>query len=98
MKTCIEHLPIELWIEIFSYLEAHILLQAFTNLNHHFDQLLTSDYVLFNVRLGIVDRNPLEYSIKSYWSESILNYNEHLLKKNQEYIFSRSNRISRFKI
>jgi hypothetical protein len=73
MTTSIEHLPIELWIEIFSYLEAHLLLQAFTNLNHHFDQLLASDYVLFNVRLGKTDQNPLEYTSQPYWSESILN-------------------------
>ncbi|CAF3801703.1 unnamed protein product [Rotaria sp. Silwood1] len=73
MKTCIEQLPIELWIEIFSYLEAHILLQAFTNLNHYFDQLITSDYLLFNVRLGKINKNPLEYSIRPYWSENILN-------------------------
>jgi hypothetical protein len=73
MKTSIEHLPIELWMEIFSYLEAHLLLQAFANLNHYFDQLLASDYVLFNVRLGKSDKNPLEYSIQPYWSESILN-------------------------
>ncbi len=73
MKTSIEDLPVELWISIFSYLEAHDLLQAFTNLNRHFDQLIASDYLLFHVRLGKNARNPLEYSIKPYWSPSILN-------------------------
>ncbi|CAF1437945.1 unnamed protein product [Rotaria sordida] len=73
MKSCIEHLSIELWIEIFSYLEAHVLLQAFTNLNHYFDQLIASNYLLFNVRLGKIHQNSLEYSIRPYWSEKILN-------------------------
>jgi hypothetical protein len=73
MTTCIEHLPIELWIEIFSYLEAHVVLQGFTNLNHYFDQLIASDYLLFNVHLGKNDQNPLEYSIQPYWCDKILN-------------------------
>ena len=73
MKTSIEHLPIELWIEIFSYLEAHILLQAFTNLNHYFDQLIASDHLFFKVHLGKTNQNPLKYSIQPYWSETILN-------------------------
>lgn len=72
MKTSIEHLPVELWISIFSYLEAHDLIKAFTNLNYYFDQLIASDYLLFNVKLGKIDHNPLEYSIKPYWSDSIL--------------------------
>ena len=59
MKTCIEHLPIELWIEIFSYLEAHTLLQAFTNLNHYFDQLIASDHLFFNVLLGKTNRKSI---------------------------------------
>ncbi|CAF1224348.1 unnamed protein product [Rotaria sp. Silwood1] len=73
MTTSIEHLPVELWISIFSYLEAHDLFQAFTNLNNYFDQLIACDYLLFNVQLGKSDHNPLEYSIRPYWSDSILN-------------------------
>ncbi|CAF4703449.1 unnamed protein product [Rotaria sp. Silwood2] len=73
MKTSIEHLPVELWISIFSYLEAHDLFQAFTDLNNYFDKLIASDYLLFHVRLGKSDHNPLEYSIRPYWSDSILN-------------------------
>jgi len=73
MKTSIEQLPVELWISIFSYLEAHDLLQAFTNLNNYFNQLIASNYLLFHVELGKNDHNPLEYSIKPYWPDSILN-------------------------
>lgn len=73
MQTSIEDLPVELWISIFSYFEAHELLRAFTDLNRYFDQLIASDYLLFAVRLGKWDQNPLEYSIKPYWSHSILN-------------------------
>lgn len=73
MTTSIEHLPIELWIQIFSYLEAHVILQAFINLNHYFDRLIASDYLLFNVQLGNINENPLVYSIQPYWSEKILN-------------------------
>ncbi|CAF4082549.1 unnamed protein product [Adineta steineri] len=83
MITCIEHLPIELWVEIFSYLEAHIIFQGFTNLNYYFNQILTSNYILFHVQLGVVDCNPLEYSIKPYWSESILNRIINLQPKSQ---------------
>ncbi|CAF4164592.1 unnamed protein product [Adineta steineri] len=86
MITCIEHLPIELWVEIFSYLEAHIIFQGFTNLNYYFDQILTSNYILFHVQLGVVDCNPLEYSIKPYWSESILNRIINLQPKFQHHL------------
>ena len=73
MKTSIEQLPLELWIEILSYLEAHEIFHAFSRLNHYFDEILSSDYVLFNVRLNKTDRNPLEYSTQPYWPQSILN-------------------------
>jgi hypothetical protein len=73
MNTSIEDLPVELWISIFSYFEAHELLQAFSNLNNHFNQLIASDYLLFNVRLGKSNQNPFDYSTQPYWSHSILN-------------------------
>ena len=73
MKTSIEDLPVEIWMFIFAYFEAHELLHAFTNLNHYFDQLIASDYLLFPVRLGKNARNPLDYSVTPYWSHSILN-------------------------
>ncbi|UJR14380.1 hypothetical protein I4U23_001376 [Adineta vaga] len=73
MCTTFEQLPVELWISIFSYLEAHELLQAFSNLNHHINQILTSNYLVFHVRLGKTNHNPLDYSTQSYWSDSILN-------------------------
>ncbi|CAF2077456.1 unnamed protein product [Rotaria magnacalcarata] len=72
MKTLIKQLPAELWISIFSYLKAHDLLQIFTNLNTYFDELIASDHLLFNMRFGKSDRNPFEYSIRSYWPDFIL--------------------------
>ena len=72
MKTCIEQLPIELWMEIFSHLEGHVLLQAFTNLNHYFDRLLASNHLLFHVRIGKDNRNPLEYTLQPYWPDDVL--------------------------
>ncbi|CAF4449717.1 unnamed protein product [Rotaria socialis] len=72
MKTLIKQLPAELWASIFSYLEAHDLLQVFTNLNTYFDESIASDHLLFNMRLGENDHNPFEYSIQSYWSDFIL--------------------------
>lgn len=66
MKTCIEQLPIELWMEIFSHLEGDVLLQAFTDLNQYFDQLLASDHLLFHLRLGKDSRNPREYALQPY--------------------------------
>ena len=73
MKISIEELPVELWLSILSYLEAHDLLRAFTNLNSFFDRLIASDYLLFNVRLEKSSRNPLQYAIQPYWSDSIIN-------------------------
>ena len=72
MKTRLEQLPIELWMEIFSHLEAHALLRAFTHLNHYFDQLLASAHLVFHARLGKSTRNPLEYALQPYWSGEIL--------------------------
>ena len=73
MVTCLEDLPVELWISIFSYLEAHDLLQAFSNLNYYFDQIISSNYILFHVRLGKISSNPLNYSTQSYWPDPVLN-------------------------
>lgn len=73
MKTSVEDLPVEIWMSIFAHLEAHELLQAFTNLNRYFDQLIASDYLVFVVRLGKSVHNPLDYPVTPYWSHSILN-------------------------
>jgi len=73
MHTCAEQLPIELWLTIFRYFEAHDLFQAFENLNHHFDQILASNYLSFYIRLKESDNNHLQYSNNSYWSDSVLN-------------------------
>jgi hypothetical protein len=50
MVTCIEDLPIEIWLLIFSYFEAHDLFRAFTNLNNYFHQLLTSNHLWYNIQ------------------------------------------------
>lgn len=73
METTIEDLPVEIWIHIFAYFEAHELFRAFTNLNHYFDRLIGSTHLVFTVRLGKTVRNPLNYPIEPYWPHSILN-------------------------
>jgi ABC-type polysaccharide transport system permease subunit len=66
MNTCAEQLPIEIWIMIFQYLEAHGIFQAFQNLNHYFNQILTLDHLLFYICLKQTDNNYLQYSTNPY--------------------------------
>ena len=56
MKTCVERIPTELWISIFSYLEVHDFFHAFNNLNNHFDYLLKSNHLQFNVIFKRIDK------------------------------------------
>ena len=72
MVSSIEQLPIELWIQIFSYLEAHDLVQAFSNLNVHFQRLISSNHLPLHAYLGKVNRNPHEYDRKPYWPDHLL--------------------------
>lgn len=73
MYTCAEQLPIEIWLTIYQYLEAHSIFQAFQNLNYYFDQILASNHLLFYIRLKETDNNHLQNSTDSYWSDSVLN-------------------------
>jgi hypothetical protein len=73
MQTCTEQLPVEVWLTIFQYLEAHDIFHAFHNLNYYFNQILASNHLLFYVRLKDTDRNQPKYSTNPYWSDSVLN-------------------------
>ncbi|CAF3078725.1 unnamed protein product [Rotaria socialis] len=66
MKSRAEHLPIELWLSIFSYIEVHELFQAFYNLNNYFDKLFTSKHLLLYVQIESATRNNVR------WCKSIL--------------------------
>ncbi|CAM4778357.1 unnamed protein product [Rotaria magnacalcarata] len=66
MKSRVEHLPIELWLSIFSYIEVHELFQAFYNLNNYFDKLFTSKHLLLYVQVESTTRNNVR------WCKSIL--------------------------
>jgi hypothetical protein len=48
--TSIENLSNELFYEIFDYLDGYHVYQAFSNLNHHFKQLLNSSFLLFKIK------------------------------------------------
>ncbi|CAF3875334.1 unnamed protein product [Rotaria sp. Silwood1] len=89
MQTCAEHLPIEIWLTIFQYFEAHDLFHAFHNLNNYFNQILASNYLSFYVRLRETDNNHLQNSISPYWSDSVLNRIVHLrsLVQSRSYYF-----------
>jgi len=71
MVTCIEDIPIEIWLSIFSYLEAHDLFRAFINLNNYFQQLINSRHLLYNVQFNKNDYSSL-ISIIYCSSNSIL--------------------------
>jgi hypothetical protein len=45
-----EQLPIEIWLSIFSHLEAQELFRSFTILNSYFDQLVNCIYLKFNIQ------------------------------------------------
>jgi hypothetical protein len=70
--TRVECLPVEVWLFIFSYLEAHDLFRAFTNLNNYFRQLLYSRHVLYNVQFNKDDYSSF-ISIIHCSSNEILN-------------------------
>lgn len=73
MQTCSEALPLEIWLSVFQYLEAHDLLQGFQNLNQHFDQILNSTHLFFHLRWKKTDANRGQIPAESYWSDSVLN-------------------------
>ncbi|CAF5047989.1 unnamed protein product, partial [Rotaria sp. Silwood1] len=50
--SSIENLSNELFNEIFDYLDGVDIYQAFSNLNYHFQQLLTSSYILYKIDLN----------------------------------------------
>ncbi|CAF0732773.1 unnamed protein product [Adineta steineri] len=66
MKTCAEQFPVEIWLMIYRYLEAHDIFYAFHHLNYYFEQILASNYLSFYIRFKEIDTNP-------YWSDSVLN-------------------------
>lgn len=73
MKTRVEHLPIELWISIFHYLEVHDIFQAFMNLNRYFDHILASNHLSFYVKLKNNNKNYNQLSMTLFQSNTILN-------------------------
>ncbi|CAF1290386.1 unnamed protein product [Rotaria sp. Silwood1] len=73
MQTQAEYLPKELWLSIFSYLKAHDLFTAFTNLNRRFDQLLASDYLTFYVQLEKQVNRYIQCPAIPRWLDGILN-------------------------
>jgi hypothetical protein len=67
--TSIEHLSNEFFYEIFDYLEACDIYNAFSNLNHRFQQLLNSSALLFKINL---DEKVLEEMDKNQYKPIIL--------------------------
>jgi len=66
--NCIENLSNELIYEIFDYLDGYDLYQAFSNLNHHFQQLINSSCLLFKIKFyrhkpGDILKNNLKQMI-----------------------------------
>ncbi|CAM4916360.1 unnamed protein product [Rotaria socialis] len=67
MPSSVEQFPIELWLKIFSYLEAHDLVKAFDNLNSYFRSILASHKLRLHVEINSKDiENTL--STTSIWS------------------------------
>jgi hypothetical protein len=73
MQTHVEELPLEIWLIIFQYLEAHDIFGVFQNLNSHFNRILDSNQLSLYVRLKETDNNHLKNPNNPYWSNSALN-------------------------
>ena len=72
MKTQVEHIPNELWLSIFSYLEAHDLFCGFNRLNNRFDEILASNYLTFYLQLKKQKNRSLEFTTALPWFDGIL--------------------------
>ena len=73
MKTCAEHLPIELWISVFGYLELRDLFYAFSRLNRYFDGILASNHLSVYVRLRDDNKNNNFPSTTLLGTNAVLN-------------------------
>ena len=69
-----ETLPIELILEIFSYLELTQLYQAFSSLNIRFEQLLYTEYTPLHARLPAKLNLPLEQFLHRINSITLINW------------------------
>ncbi|CAM4847347.1 unnamed protein product, partial [Rotaria magnacalcarata] len=75
--TSIENLSNELFYEIFEYLDGCILYQAFSDLNHRFQQFLSSSLVRLKIQVHRSEPNEM----------TLNNYNKIVLHNKQQ-IFS----------
>lgn len=66
MKSHAEHLPPEIWMCIFDFLEGHDIIRSFTHLNSFFDSLLRSPQMQFYIRIKENEFN--ERLPESTWS------------------------------
>ena len=71
--SSLENLSNELFYEIIDYLDGMYLYQAFSNLNHHFQRLINSPFVLFKIRTL---RSFQQSTSPSHWKQ-MLNFHKH---------------------
>ena len=71
--TSLENLSNELFYEIFDYVDGMHLYQAFSNLNHHFQRLITAPFVLF--KIDSVRSSPQSKFIHQW--KNMVNFNKH---------------------
>ncbi|CAF1502734.1 unnamed protein product [Rotaria sordida] len=75
--TFIENLSNEIFYEIFDYLDGYEIYNTFSNLNHHFQQLLDSPSLILKIKLD-----------NSTYNESSMNNYQQYLLRNKHKIFS----------
>src|SRR5580698_740191 len=73
MISYAEQFPVEIWLSIFSYLEAQDLFHAFINLNSYFDQLLNCDYLTLTIKLKKRSSNYHPRRYTKFMNNSVLN-------------------------
>ncbi|CAF1449856.1 unnamed protein product [Adineta steineri] len=52
--TCIENLSNEFFYEMFDYLDGYDIYKAFSNMNHRFQQLVNSSFILFKIKFDSI--------------------------------------------
>ena len=71
--TSLENLSNELFYEIFDYLDGMYPYQAFSNLNHYFQQLISAPFVLFKIDSV---RSSRQNKSLDQW-KNLVNFNKH---------------------
>ncbi|CAF5022691.1 unnamed protein product [Rotaria sp. Silwood1] len=84
--TSIENLSTEIFYEIFDYLDGYEIYQAFSNLNHHFQQIINSSSLLLKFKID----SPSDQSFMNIYKQLTLINKRQILSFNIELTYKSS--------